>query len=105
MDFKIRSQSKKSEDRPWDYVVLRHYRSTRTTSPSMAKISWGTSTPCRHGSTRAPRSIQRNTPQTATCDSYHGNADIFLSEEDLLPYEVEANQGVIPEKLPAPIGQ
>jgi thiosulfate/3-mercaptopyruvate sulfurtransferase len=52
-----------------------------------------------------PHNIQRNTPQTKTCDSCHGNADLFLNAKDLKPYELEANKGVIPPNLPPKTGQ
>jgi thiosulfate/3-mercaptopyruvate sulfurtransferase len=42
-----------------------------------------------------PHSIQRNTPRTEKCDNCHGNKDVFLTEDDLLPYEVKANQSVV----------
>ena len=51
-----------------------------------------------------PHNIQRNTPQTETCDSCHGNADLFLSTADLLEYEIEANKDVIVEEIPPAIG-
>ncbi len=105
MDFKIGLNPKKSEDRPWDYVVLRHAPIDPDNFDFYGEDILGNFDALPTWKYATPHNIQRNTPQTATCDGCHGNADIFLSEEDLLPYEVEANQGVIPTKLPAPIGQ
>jgi thiosulfate/3-mercaptopyruvate sulfurtransferase len=51
-----------------------------------------------------PHNIQRNTPQTENCDACHGNAELFLSADDLLPYEIEANSGVIVEEIPFSMG-
>jgi len=43
----------------------------------------------------APHSIQRITRQSRTCNSCHGNAGLFLSKNDLAPWEVTANAGVV----------
>ena len=42
-----------------------------------------------------PHNVQRNTPQTASCDSCHGQRELFLAPEDLHPYEIDANAGVV----------
>jgi thiosulfate/3-mercaptopyruvate sulfurtransferase len=105
MDFKIGLNPKKSEDRPWNYVVLRHvpvdpdnfaFYGEDVLTNFDALPTWKYAT---------PHNIQRNTPQNASCDSCHGNTDIFLSEKDLRDYEVTANQGVIPTNLPPKTGQ
>ena len=89
----------------WNYVALRQCgRLTRTTSLSTARTCWRTSTvPTWKYAT--PHNIQRNTPQNKSCDSCHGNAALFINENDLRPYEVEANKGVIPTTLPPKMGQ
>lgn len=101
LDFKIGLNPKKSEDRPWDYVVLRHapiapdnfaFYGENILSNFAALPTWKYAT---------PHNIQRVTPQNATCNGCHGNADIFIGADDLRDYEVAANQSVVPEKLPA----
>lgn len=105
MDFKIGLNPQKSEDRPWDYVVLRHvpvdpdnfaFYGEDVLANFDALPTWKYAT---------PHNIQRITPQNETCDGCHGNAEIFLSEADLKEYEIEANQGVIPTNLPPKTGQ
>lgn len=105
MDFKIGLNPKKSEDRPWDYVVLRHapidpesfdYYGKDVLANFDALPTWKYAT---------PHNIQRITPQNKTCDSCHGNADIFLSEKDLRDYGVEANKALIPAQLPPKTGK
>jgi len=49
-----------------------------------------------------PHNIQLQTPQTETCNSCHGNADIFLTADKVAPEELEANQTVIVESVPEP---
>ncbi|NJN44841.1 MAG: hypothetical protein HC806_09075 [Anaerolineae bacterium] len=50
-----------------------------------------------------PHNIQRITPQNESCTSCHGNPDIFLTIDKVAPEEVEANQSVIVDQIPAPI--
>jgi hypothetical protein len=51
-----------------------------------------------------PLDIQRNTPQTEMCDAFHANADLFLTVDENLDYEIEANSDVIVEEIPPPAG-
>jgi 3-mercaptopyruvate sulfurtransferase SseA len=43
----------------------------------------------------SPHNIQRKTWQNATCNNCHGKRDLFLSEKDLLDYEITANRQVV----------
>ena len=43
----------------------------------------------------SPHNIQRKTWQAANCNNCHGNRELFLSENDLLDYEKEANSRVV----------
>lgn len=104
MDFKIGRNPLQSEDRPWDYVPVRHvpidpesfaYYGEDLLPNFDALPTWKYAT---------PHNIQRNTPQTETCNSCHGNAEFFLTAEDVLPEELEANQGVIVEEVPPAMG-
>lgn len=105
MTFKIGLNPRKSEDRPWNYVVLRHapvdpenfaYYGEDILANFDALPTWKYAT---------PHNIQRVTPQNKTCDSCHGNAELFLSEEDLPEYGVAANKALIPSQLPPKTGQ
>lgn len=53
----------------------------------------------------SPHNIQRRTWQAAACNNCHGNRDLFLSKNDLLDYEIEANQQVVvsDRSLPIPV--
>ncbi|MFN2182528.1 MAG: multiheme c-type cytochrome [Anaerolineae bacterium] len=104
LDFKIGRNPLQSEERPWLYVPVRHvpidpeafaYYGEDLLPNFDAVPTWKYAT---------PHTIQRNTPQTETCDACHGNADLFLSADDLLPEELEANKDVIVEEIPPAIG-
>jgi hypothetical protein len=95
MGIKIGLNPLQSDDRPWKWVVLRHAPVDPDTFayygdnllPNFDSLpTWVYAT---------PHTIQRNTPQTEKCDNCHGNLDLFLTEDDLLPYEIEANKDVI----------
>ncbi|MFZ5915947.1 MAG: hypothetical protein ACOYZ7_03350 [Chloroflexota bacterium] len=100
MGLKIGFNPRQSEERPWEYVVLRHvpvdpesfaYYGEGLLPNFDALPTWAYAT---------PHSIAKRTPQNESCDACHGNAEIFLTADDLLPYEVEANQSVIVTNFP-----
>jgi thiosulfate/3-mercaptopyruvate sulfurtransferase len=104
MGFKIGYNPLQSEDRPWKYVPVRHvpidpesfaYYGDDLLPNFDALPTWKYAT---------PHTIQRNTPQTETCDACHGNAELFLTADDVLPEELEANQDVIIEEIPPSFG-
>ena len=103
MAFKIGRNPLQSEDRPWKYVPVRHvpidpesfaYYGEGLLPNFDALPTWKYAT---------PHNIQRNTPQTETCAACHGNAEFFLTADDVRPEETGANQDVIVEDLPFPM--
>jgi thiosulfate/3-mercaptopyruvate sulfurtransferase len=103
MMFKIGRNPLQSEDRPWTYVPLRHvpiepdsfdYYGQNLLPNFDALPTWKYAT---------PHNIQRITPQNEECGSCHGNAEIFLTADDVAPDELEANKDVIVEELPFPM--
>jgi len=86
--------------RPWEFVVLRHVPVARDSFafygedllPNFdARPTWTYAT---------PHNIQRVTPQNRSCDACHGNAAIFLTEENVAADEREANRDVIVYEVP-----
>jgi hypothetical protein len=47
-----------------------------------------------------PHNIQQVTTQNSECANCHGNADLFLTADDVLPEECEANKTVIVPEVP-----
>ncbi len=89
-----------SESRPYAYVPVRHvpvdpesfaYYGENLLPAFDAEPTWRYAT---------PHNIQRNTPQTESCNHCHGTADIFLTADKVRPEELEANQGVIVDTVP-----
>ncbi|NPV68273.1 MAG: hypothetical protein HPY64_14120 [Anaerolineae bacterium] len=85
----------RSAERPYRYVPLRHV----PTYPDLFRLygedvlnnfdslpTWTYAT---------PHNIQRNTPQTASCESCHTNNALFLTPDKVREEELTANQGVI----------
>jgi thiosulfate/3-mercaptopyruvate sulfurtransferase len=108
MDFRIGRNPEPTEDRPWEYVLLRHvplrpdsYSDYGVTMPQYAsRPTWLYTT---------PHNIQRNTPQTESCETCHGNPDVFLTPAYIdsliaaglmVAAEEEANGGVVVHDLP-----
>ena len=100
--FLIGRNSRLGGDRPYEYVPVRH---VPVDPESFAfygddlmpnfddQPTWRYAT---------PHNIQRNTPQTETCNNCHGNADIFLTADKVAPEELDANAGVIVDEIPEP---
>ncbi len=105
MSFKIGLNPKKSEDRPWNYVVLRHAPIDPENFAYYGKDILGNFDALPTWKYATPHNIQRVTPQNKTCDSCHGNAGLFLNEKDLRDYEVAANKALIPSQIPPKTGQ
>ena len=100
MMFKIGLNPLQGEDRPWKYVPVRHVPVDRDSFsyygedllPNFDAVpTWKYAT---------PHNIQRNTPQTEACNTCHGNAEFFLTVDDVAPDERKANEDVIVEELP-----
>jgi len=100
LTFKIGRNPLKSEDRPWDYVLLRHAPAARDTFafygddllPEFDNVpTWKYAT---------PHNIQRSTAQNQSCDSCHENYELFLTADDVAPQELAANASVIVEQVP-----
>lgn len=101
MGFKIGLNPLRSAQSPYKYVVLRHppviastfdYYGENLLPDFDAMPTWKYAT---------PHNIQLHTPQNESCNSCHGNIDLFLTEEDLSPAEKEANKDVIVPEIPS----
>ena len=100
MTFKIGHNPVKSDDRPWDYVLVRHAPAARDTFvfygenllPDYDNVPTWKYAPVHN--------IRRITPQNEECNNCHGNAALFLSAADVPEDELEANKDVIVEKAP-----
>ena len=103
MTFLIGRNVRKSFDRPYDYVPVRHVPISETNFdyygdnllPNFNALpTWAYAT---------PHNIQRQTPQNASCDACHGQESLFLTVDKVYPEELEANLPVIVDEIPAPI--
>jgi thiosulfate/3-mercaptopyruvate sulfurtransferase len=93
----------KSYDRPYEYVTVRHvpvdansfqFYGDNLLPGFNNRPTWAYTT---------PHNIQRNTPQTESCDACHGNAEIFLTVDKVYPEELDANLDVVVTKIPPSI--
>ncbi len=105
MAIKIGYNPIQSADRPWKWVTLRHvpidpetfaYYGDNLLPNFDNRPTWEYAT---------PHAIQKVGPQAKTCNDCHGNADVFLTPDDLMPYEVGANKNVVvdPKDIPQPV--
>jgi thiosulfate/3-mercaptopyruvate sulfurtransferase len=105
LTFKIGRNPRQSYDRPYEYVILRHVPVAADSFafygddllPNLSDLpTWVYAT---------PHNIQRETPQTESCGACHGNADLFLTIDDIAPEEIEANLAVIVDAVPLPVAE
>jgi thiosulfate/3-mercaptopyruvate sulfurtransferase len=105
LTFLIGRNPLQSEERPYDYVPLRHIPVATTSydyygddllSNFDALPTWAYAT---------PHNIQRNTPQNETCETCHGTTEFFLTADKVLAEELTANQGVIVQAPPPALGE
>jgi thiosulfate/3-mercaptopyruvate sulfurtransferase len=100
MAFKIGYNPLKSEDRPWDYALVRHVPVVSDTFAFYGDDLLPTFDNLPTWKYATPHNIQRVTPQNQSCDSCHDNPDAFLLAEDVRPEEMQANATVIIDEVP-----
>ena len=100
MTFLIGLNPIQDENHPAKYATLRHIPITESSFESYGQdlLPGFDNSPTWVYST--PHNIQLQTPQNRTCDSCHGNKDIFLTKEKVTVSELDANQNVIVESVP-----
>ncbi len=105
IQFEIGYNPLRSAERPYEYVVLRHVPTCTGTCdfygtdllPDFDAVStWKYAT---------PHNIQLHTPQTESCDACHTNITLFLTEDDIRAEEQAANQNVVVDEFPEPVGE
>lgn len=101
LDFRIGLNPTRTPDRPWQYVLVRHVPIDPTSFefygenllPNFnARPTWMYTT---------PHNTQAVTPQNETCESCHGNPDIFLTSSAVSAGEQEANTHIIVDSPPS----
>jgi hypothetical protein len=100
MTFKIGRNPYQSEDRPWNYVLVRHIPVTPDTFAYYGEDLLPTFDNVPTWKYATPHNIQRITPQNANCNNCHGNSQLFLTAEDVAPAELAANAAVIVQEVP-----
>ncbi|MEO0563128.1 MAG: hypothetical protein AAF125_13550, partial [Chloroflexota bacterium] len=94
LDFKIGRNHLRSLDRPYDWTTVRHVPiDVNSFSFYDVILENFDSRPTWVYAT--PHNIQRNTPQTESCNTCHGNDAIFLTQDSVMPTEWGANASVM----------
>ena len=100
LTFKIGHNSLKSDDRPWDYVLVRHVPVAADTFAFYGDDLLPNFDNAPTWKYATPHNIQRITSQNESCESCHGNAELFLMADDVAVQEMKANADVIVEQVP-----
>jgi thiosulfate/3-mercaptopyruvate sulfurtransferase len=89
-----------SSDRPWGWTPVRQvpidinsfsFYGDDLMPNFQARPTWTYAT---------PHNIQRNTPQTASCNACHGNDEVFLTPDNVAEFEHPANANVMVDAAP-----
>jgi hypothetical protein len=105
LGFFIGKNTLKSFDRPYDYVTVRHVPVSATSFEFYGENLLKNIDALPTWVYATPHNIQRETPQTESCDACHGNPEIFLTAEKVNPDELEANLPVMMNYVPLPVDQ
>ena len=100
LTLKIGHNPIQSEDRPWDYVLLRHVPVARDTFAFYEDYELPEFDNAPTWKYATPHNIQLKTAQNQDCESCHGNEDLFLTADDVVADELAANASVIVEEIP-----
>jgi hypothetical protein len=104
MTFLIGRNPIQSDDRPYEYVPVRHVPAAPTSYEFYGENLLPNFDSLPTWVYAAPHNIQRITPQNRSCDPCHGgSAEIFLTADKIQPGEQAANASVIVQALPAPV--
>ncbi len=98
---KIGKNPLKSEERPWDYVLVRHIPVPEDIFGFYGEgylPDWDSVPTWKYATVH---NMQKKTPQNESCNSCHGKEELFLTEKDVAPEELEANRAVIVTEIPA----
>jgi thiosulfate/3-mercaptopyruvate sulfurtransferase len=100
--FKIGLNPLRSERRPEKFVTVRHIPVDQDTFAHYVDDGLANFEALPTWKMATPHTIQRMTPQNASCDSCHGSNELFLQEDDVRPQYLEANRNVIvpPDQIP-----
>jgi hypothetical protein len=101
LTFEIGRNANQSEDRPWNYVLVRHIPIVPDTFAFYGGDMLPTFNNLPTWKYATPHNIQRITAQNESCDTCHGNEALFLTADDVDPDELAANADVIVEDVPS----
>ena len=103
--FKIGFNASPTDQAPYNYTIVRHAPVVPDTFKFYIKNGLERFPSVPTWKPASPHNILKNTDQTRTCNSCHGNPDLFLKPADLSAEEIAANKTVIvpkdriPEKI------
>lgn len=98
--FAIGRNPLQSEERPYEFVLLRHVPVATTSFQYYGENLLPNFNALPTWLYTTPHNIQLNTPQNASCEACHTDATLFLTADKVKPEELDANLTVVVEDLP-----
>lgn len=105
LSFIIGRNPLKSYDRPYEFVTLRHVPISKDSYSFYGEDLLPNYDALPTWTYATPHNTQLETPQTASCNACHGNPDLFLTIDKVLPEERSANWAVIVDSIPKAVEQ
>jgi hypothetical protein len=103
LGFYIGKNTRKSFDRPYEYVTVRHVPISSTSFEYYGEDLLKAFDALPTWVYATPHNIQRNTSQTESCNACHENPTFFLTSDKVKLGELEANLDVIVWNIPPSI--
>jgi len=100
LGFYIGRNPRESYARPYRYVPVRHVPVSPTSFQFYGEDLLSNFNALPTWTYATPHNIQRETPQTESCDACHNNPALFLTADKVNPDELEANLDVIVLDIP-----
>jgi thiosulfate/3-mercaptopyruvate sulfurtransferase len=105
MGFFIGLNPRRSYDRPYTYVTLRHVPISETSFQFYGEDLLSNFSQLPTWRYATPHNIQLETPQNESCAACHNNPELYLTVDKVSSEEREANQTVIMPGLPPRIDE
>ena len=105
LNFLIGRNTLQNEERPYDFVPVRHVPVAPTSFEFYGEELLSNFNALPTWTYATPHNIQRNTPQNESCEACHGSPEFFLTEDKVAPADIAANQAVIVASPPPALGE
>jgi len=103
--FMIGKNPNQNDLHPEKYIVIRHVPTVRDSFKELEISELDNYDEVPNWKMSPTHNVSKLTRQNYQCNNCHGNKDIFLTEDDLLPSDSEANKKLLVDEIPPKLDQ